>query len=238
MDKGYMVLHLDGVFQSWGNGGTEKLKMTSPFPTKSAVIGLIACALGYTREDKDKISSLSESLKMAVRMDRNGRKIKDFQNVGGGSYSTVEKAGHYAVESQIKGGKKLAHPNKLIDKEYLSDSAFTVVLEGDIELLEKCEKAIHNPKWTYTLGRYCCIPSVPIYGKKDEKVIYTEFETLIEAVSSVPLCDRADKKSKYFVEIEDIMGDIRVSDSYSRDTFVGSSTYEDRYVNRIFVNIK
>lgn len=229
MNKGYMVLHLDGVFQSWGNGGTEKLKVTSPFPTKSAVIGLIACALGYTREDKDKIADLSKSLRMAVRMDRNGRKTVDFQNVSGG---------HYAVVSQLKGGSTLASSNKLIDKEYLSDSAFTVVLEGDIVLLEKCEEAIRNPKWTYSLGRYNCVPSLPIYGKRDEKVIYTEFESLIDAVSSVPLCVRADRKSKYFVEIEDIMGDIRVSDIFSRDTLVGSSTYEDRYVNRIFVNIK
>ena len=237
MNKGYMVLHLDGIFQSWGNGGTEKLKMTSQFPTKSAIVGLISCALGYSREDKDKIADLSESLKMAVRMDRNGRKIKDFQNVGGGSYSAMQ-VGHCAVESLLKGGHKLASPNKLIDKEYLSDSAFTVVLEGDVELLEKCEQAIRNPKWTYTLGRYCCIPSVPIYGKKDEKVIYTEFESLIDAISSAPLCVRSDNKSKYFVEIEDVMGDIRVSDTFSQDTFVGSSTYEDRYVSRIFVNIK
>lgn len=229
MNKGYMVLHLDGIFQSWGNGGTEKLKMTSQFPTKSAIVGLISCALGYSREDKDKIADLSESLKMAVRMDRNGRKTIDFQNVGGG---------HCAVESQLKGGSKLASSNKLIDKEYLSDSAFTVVLEGDVELLEKCEQAIRNPKWTYTLGRYNCIPSAPIYGKKGEKVIYTEFESLIDAVSSVPLCVRSDNKSKYFVEMEDIMGDIRVSDTFSQDTFVGSSTYEDRYVSRIFVNIK
>lgn len=231
MSKGYMVLHLDGVFQSWGNGGTEKLKVTSPFPTKSAVVGLIACALGYSREDKDKITDLSKSLKMAARMDRNGRKTVDFQIVSGG---------HYAVESQLKGGSKLASVSKLIDKEYLSDSAFTVVLEGDIDLLERCEQAIRNPKWTYSLGRYNCIPSVPIYGKKGEKVIYTEFESLLDAVSSVPLCVRADKTRnfKYFAEVEDAAGKIRVTDSFLEDTVVGSSTYEDRYVNRMFVTVK
>lgn len=231
MKKGYMVLHLDGVFQSWGNGGTEKLKETSQFPTKSGVIGLLSCALGYTREDKEKIANLSKSLKMATRMDRNGHKTIDFQNVSGG---------HYAVVSQLKGGVSLASSNKLIDKEYLADSAFTVVLEGDVELLEKCEEAIRNPKWTYTLGRYNCVPSLPIYGKKGEKVVYTEFESLLDAISSVPLCVRADKNrnSKYLVEIEDINGSIRVSDTYSEDTIVGASTYEDRFVNRFSVNLK
>ena len=231
MKKGYMVLHLDGVFQSWGNGGTEKLKETSQFPTKSGVIGLLSCALGYSREDREKITNLSKNLKMATRMDRNGRKTIDFQNVSGG---------HYAVASQLKGGSTLASSNKLIDKEYLADSAFTVVLEGDVELLEKCEEAIRNPKWTYTLGRYNCVSSLPIFGKKGERIVYTEFESLLDAISSVPLCVRADKNrnSKYLVEIEDINGSIRVADSYSEDTIVGASTYEDRFVNRFSVNLK
>ena len=107
MKKGYMVLHLDSVFQSWGNRETEKLKETSQFPTKSAVVGLLSCALGYSRQDKKKISDLSKSLKMAVRMDRGAHKIVDFQNVGGG---------HISVENLFiyKKGLALCHSSQYL----------------------------------------------------------------------------------------------------------------------------
>lgn len=256
MPKAYMVLYLDGPFQSYGINYTEKLKGTEVFPSKSAVIGLLGCSLGITREQREKLSELSHNLRMAVRLDRGGRKITDYQNVAGAYVLDTSKEnkgkykcrGHITVEALIKGNKAASSDNKLIDKEYLMDTAFTVVLEGEEELLKECEEAIKNPKWIYSLGRYNCVPSVPIYGtivdrEFVDKVIYTEFTSLEEAISKVPHCSRYDKfKDKFMVQIEVSEEEAfskntkRMADSFEKDTYVGTSSYGNRYVYNTYVS--
>lgn len=247
MPKAYMVLYLDGPFQSYGINYTEKLKGTEVFPSKSAVIGLLGCSLGITREQREKLSELSRNLRMAARLDRGGRKITDYQNVAG-AYVNGECLGHIAVEALIKGNKSKSSDNKLIDKEYLMDTAFTVVLEGEEELLKECEEAIKNPKWIYSLGRYNCVPSVPIYGtivnrEFVDKVVYTEFTSLEEAISKVPHCSRYDTfRDKFMAQIEVSEEEAfskntkRMADSFEKDTYVGTSSYGNRYVYNTYVS--
>lgn len=248
MSKAYMVLYLDGLFQSYGTYATEKYKGTEMFPTKSAVIGMLSCALGYSREERDKIAELSNQLKMGVRRDRISRTVVDYQVVAGK---------HKAVEDMIQIKKKASKKNvnsselkrgsnKVLDKAYLSDSAFTVVLEGDYDVLRLCEDAIKNPKWVYSLGRYNCMPSVPIFGtikdgQKWDRVIYKEFDSLEDALSSVPLCVNSTKMESYLTQIETtenscVAHDLKViPDEFKRDTLVGTYSYGNRYVYLKFV---
>ena len=238
MSKAYMVLYLDGLFQSYGTYASEKYKGTEMFPTKSAVIGMLSCALGYSREERDKIAELSNQLKMGVRRDRLCKTMVDFQVVSGF---------HTPVEDIVqlkKGTSKVS--NKLVDKAYLCDSAFTVVIEGDYDALKVCEDAIKNPKWVYTLGRYNCMPSVPIFGtikdgQKWDKVIYDNFNSIEEALSSVPLCSNASISDTYLAQIEadgnSIVGhDLKaIADEFTKDTLVGTQSYGNRYVYLKFV---
>ncbi|KAB7835787.1 CRISPR-associated protein Cas5 [Streptomyces mobaraensis] len=45
------VLVLAGPLQSWGSTGRHSFRDTDPHPTKSGVIGMLACALGLPRTD-------------------------------------------------------------------------------------------------------------------------------------------------------------------------------------------
>ena len=42
-----MLLRLEGVLQSWGERSRWDHRDTSDMPTKSALIGLLGCAMGY-----------------------------------------------------------------------------------------------------------------------------------------------------------------------------------------------
>ena len=53
-----LFLRLEGPLQSWGERGRWSVRDTALEPTKSGVIGLIACALGY--RDDTQIRPLSE----------------------------------------------------------------------------------------------------------------------------------------------------------------------------------
>ena len=46
-----LLLRLSAPLQSWGAESKFETRRTEKFPTKSGVIGLLASALGYSRED-------------------------------------------------------------------------------------------------------------------------------------------------------------------------------------------
>ena len=74
-----LFLRLEGVMQSWGEHSKWDERDSALMPTKSGVIGLIACALGYRRGDP-RIVDLSHKLTMAVRADRPGESTIHFSD--------------------------------------------------------------------------------------------------------------------------------------------------------------
>jgi CRISPR system Cascade subunit CasD len=46
-----LFLRLEGPLQSWGERARWDVRDTAPEPTKSGVIGLLACALGLSADE-------------------------------------------------------------------------------------------------------------------------------------------------------------------------------------------
>ncbi|MBT2384511.1 type I-E CRISPR-associated protein Cas5/CasD [Streptomyces sp. ISL-11] len=87
-----LLLRLEGPQQSWGSRSHFHDRDTSPHPTKSAVIGLLAAADGHDREERRPngedflpLHTLA-ALRFGVRTDRPGSPHCDFQTAGGGRY--------------------------------------------------------------------------------------------------------------------------------------------------------
>lgn len=198
--KSYLILRLDAPFQSYSMGRTERYIKTSLFPTKSAIIGLLGCALGYSRGD-ERLIILCDNLKMAVRIDSYPINLVDYQTIHGGNiyaqdsktgqWVRKEKSGHLTIESVLQNKEATASGDsaKIVKKEYLMDAIFTVVLEGEEKILKECVDALNNPIWFYSLGRSNCIPSIPLIGNKREEPIQN-FESLEEAIQKVPILRR------------------------------------------------
>ena len=47
-----LTIKLKAPLQAYGNEATFGRRTTNPYPTKSAVIGMISASLGYGRNDK------------------------------------------------------------------------------------------------------------------------------------------------------------------------------------------
>ena len=133
-----LLLWLKGPLQSWAGGEGYAHRPTDDYPTKSGVIGLVAGALGRSRQAD---SSDLAGLRFGVKTLREPKRLTDFQTMG-------ERAP----------GK----PNPLELKDYLMDAGFLVALEGDRSLLEQCRDAIHHPVFMPYLGRRACPPAGPI----------------------------------------------------------------------------
>jgi CRISPR system Cascade subunit CasD len=143
-----LLLKLSAPLQSWGADSKFDRRGTEREPTKSGVIGLIACALGYGRDENEKTEELAK-LKFGVRVDKPGSLLVDFQTV------KSEKSAYVTY------------------RHYLADAEFTAGLEdtrtagsGKSELLERIEHALRNPVWPLYLGRRGCPPAKPIVFEK------------------------------------------------------------------------
>jgi len=77
-----LVLHLEGPIQSWGTRSRWDVRDSGTEPSKSGIIGLLGCALGWKRHDPQ-LADLSSQLEMAVREEHAGVIMKDFQTITG-----------------------------------------------------------------------------------------------------------------------------------------------------------
>ena len=130
-----LLLRLAAPMQSWGVGSKFNNRMTNREPTRSGVIGMVACAMGIRRDDS--LGELEE-LRFGVRIDQPGELQRDFQMVH--------------QEEGIKGNPWLTY------RYYLHDAVFLAALDGSDNLLTRIEEALYHPAFPIFLGRMSCPP--------------------------------------------------------------------------------
>jgi CRISPR system Cascade subunit CasD len=165
-----LLLRLEGPHQSWGIRARWDVRDTAPEPTKSGVIGLLGCALGYAAGDP-RLEGLDRGLRFGVRVESPGRVVEDYQTVTGflpaadGRYRRAGITNAASWEHVIHGLE--AAPAAIVSRRcYLEDAAFLVALEetGAMPgLLARCAAAVHAPSWPLYLGRKACVPTRPIF---------------------------------------------------------------------------
>jgi CRISPR system Cascade subunit CasD len=126
--------------QSWGTQSDYIVRDTGREPSKSGIIGLLCAALGRRRDEA--ISDLAR-LKMGVRVDQEGKILRDF----------------HTITDKLK----TKPSTTLSTRYYLADAMFLVGLEGEYDLLKQLHEALRHPCWLIFLGRKSCPPSRPPY---------------------------------------------------------------------------
>jgi CRISPR system Cascade subunit CasD len=139
-----LLLRLAGPMQSWGTRSRFTNRDTGLEPSRSGVIGLLCAALGRPR---DRPLDDYLPLKMAVRVDREGRLMRDYQTA-----QNVRRA------DPTKGTQETV----LSERFYLADADFLVGLDGDPAFLDRLDAALHRPVWPLFLGRKAFVPSRPV----------------------------------------------------------------------------
>lgn len=185
-----LLLRLEGVWQSWGERSRWDVRDTGSEPTKSGIIGLLGCALGYPMHDSRLENELDAGIRFGVRIESPGRVVQDYQTITG----FLPTAGGGYKHSGVSVGKSLDKlmgnpdvvPATIISpRYYLEDASFLVALEeraGFDGLFEKLQAALLNPKWTLYLGRKACVPTRPIYDPQDQNA----YENIEDALRNHP----------------------------------------------------
>jgi len=166
-----LFLRLEGPLQSWGERARWSVRDTASEPTKSGVVGLLACALGLHTDDD--LRRLSQQVHLGVRCDQPGTRLVDYHTVGGGyPYPTL-----LTAQGKPKMSSGRPHTEQTW-RSYLCDASFLVVIQGPPDLIARLAEAAQNPHWPVYLGRKSCPPSRPPFeGVRD----YPSLEAALEA---------------------------------------------------------
>lgn len=197
-----LFLRLQGPLQSWGERGRWSVRDSAPEPTKSGVVGLLACALG--RRDDDDLRALSEGLRLGVRVDEEGTRLTDYHTVGGG----YDEPALLTAEGKPKWSSGGPH-TELSYRDYLADASFLAALQGDPALIAELAAALADPIWVVFLGRKSCPPARPVLaGVGDYPDLPTALthhdwpagrDSLRAVVESAPDADAATRRRDHLV---------------------------------------
>ncbi|TPR39916.1 type I-E CRISPR-associated protein Cas5/CasD [Apilactobacillus micheneri] len=159
-----ILMKFSGPLQSWGTNSHYENRQTNRFPSKSAVIGMIAAAMGYRRDENEKLKKL-RTLSFGVRVDQPGNILSDFQ---------------IATSYKPNGTK---NRNYVTNRYYLQDAVFVVAIGSEDEkLISEINKRLESPYFQIYLGRKSC-PINNDYLIDNHKI---EEQGLIENLEKIP----------------------------------------------------
>lgn len=158
----YLLFRLYGPLASWGEIAIGESRHTASYPGKSALLGLLAAALGIRRDDENRQSVLSEGYQFAVKVISTGHLLKDYHttqvpdSVGSFTYRTRR-------DEVIIGKSRLG--TILSSREYRCDALSLVAvraLAGAPYSLQELCNALFKPKYHLYLGRKSCPLAAPL----------------------------------------------------------------------------
>lgn len=175
--RDYLIFQLYGPFASWGDIAVGETRPSAMTPSRSAVLGLLAAALGLKRPDtaesepereewEQAHAAVAQGYGLAMKVDYSGQPLSD--------YHTAQ------VPSSGKGKNRAVFPTRrdellrmprhdlntiLSRREYRQDAFAACALwarENAPHSLPALRDALGSPVFPLYLGRKSCPPAVPL----------------------------------------------------------------------------
>lgn len=166
------ILDLQGPMMSFADRGFGQLREEGEFPSRSAVIGIVAAAMGVER-GSERLLELHAGLRIHTARVRSGALLVDYHTVLTAGYDEYDPA-------RLRREGAEGNPT-LTWRSYHCDGHFVALVEGnDGELIEECRQALRSPVYTSFLGRRSCPPSTPLLPHEVDGG--TQVQALLNAV--------------------------------------------------------
>lgn len=185
-----LILRFDAPLMSFGGVAIDQHGVTREYPARSMLTGLLGNALGYDHRDADLLQTLQSRVEYAVREDRRGKLLRDYQTVDL-SQDFMQEGWTTRGEPQGRAGGESARQGTHIRlRDYLADAVYTVALaveppDGE-PALDLIEAALCIPARPLFIGRKSCLPAEPIF------LCRLRTGSLHAALQEAPLSKRAE----------------------------------------------
>jgi len=127
--------------------------------------GLLANALGYRHRDGARLQALQARLRYAVRCDRPGKELQDYQTVGLSQDFLKEGWTSSGLPEGREGGSAKTGTH-IRYRDYLADAIYTLAVTLDpldeLPGLEEMAGALRAPARPLFIGRKTCLPAGPL----------------------------------------------------------------------------
>ena len=165
----HLVFQLLAPLASWGGVAVGEYRGTHDYPGESALLGLLAAALGVRRDDEAAHAALRDGYGFAVGVLSTGTLLRD--------YHTAQVPGRAALKGRPHATRRdeLAVPKRdlntiLSTRDYRQNAACLVAVQCRVNSsgsqaphpLEALAQALRTPKFVLYLGRKSCPPAAPL----------------------------------------------------------------------------
>lgn len=160
----YLLFRLFGPMAAWGDIAVGERRHVFPQPTKSAILGLVAGALGLRRTDDEQLAALHGGYGFASRVDSPGLLLTDFHTAQTPPESAVRRAKGFRTRRDELSIRRSDLETILSYRDYHTDALAVACLwplENAPYSLEQLADALRRPVFAPYLGRRSCSPSLP-----------------------------------------------------------------------------
>ena len=177
----YLLFRLYGAMASWGGIAVGEFRPSQMQPTRSAVLGLLAAALGIRRDQESALHELSELATFAARLDLPGNSLRDYHTIQAPS------SGKQVFRTRRDEVNQTKLNTILSSRDYRTDSGATIALQAHESAQNRVyewQSALRQPALPLYLGRKSCPLALPT----DPTVV--EAAHFAEAFAQYPGCEQ------------------------------------------------
>ncbi|KFB74154.1 MAG: CRISPR system Cascade subunit CasD [Candidatus Accumulibacter phosphatis] len=161
----FLVFQLQAPLASWGGAAVGEYRGSYEYPGESALLGLLAAALGIRREEDSTLAGLRQGYGFAVGVQDGGTLLRD--------YHTAQVPGRAALKGRPQATRRdeLAVPKRelntiLSTRDYRQNAACVVAVQARVDApypLDALAGALRMPRFVLYLGRKACPPAAPLF---------------------------------------------------------------------------
>lgn len=186
---------------SFGGPIIDNRGVIQAYPALSMITGLLGNALGVDHSEHERLQSLQERIRYAVRRDRAGEALQDYQTVDF-SKPYMDDARAWTTDGRLeqrKGGSASSGTH-IRERDYLAGACYTLALTlvppTPSPTLDDLVDAVKTPARPLFIGRKPCLPAESLYAGR------TSAEDLKEALSDPAFLPRERDSGPYAIWME------------------------------------
>ncbi len=163
----FLLFQLYGPMAAWGDVAVGEQRPTASHPSKSAISGLLAAAMGIRRDEESTHREMSTGYGFAVRVDAPGEILRDYHTAQ--VPPAKGKAQFFTRRDELRNTEL----NTILStRDYRVDARYTVAVWQQENVapfsLEALADALRSPRLLPYLGRKACPLSVPMCPQRLE----------------------------------------------------------------------
>lgn len=194
----YLLFRLYGPLASWGEIAVGATRHTAAYPSKSAIIGLMAAALGIKRSDVENQQRMQQGYAIAIEVHAQGSLLRDYHTTQ--VPDAVGKVCYRTRRDELLLGKERLG-TILSSREYRTDALAIVAvkaLEHAPYDLATIQIHLNKPRFQLYLGRKSCPLAAPLHP---QMIMQNSYFEAFRAYDLQPLL-ATDREDKYWLKLD------------------------------------